>query len=312
MLVIVISVFHAHRKLERSHTKDTSKYSPRLDLCQPNSQLTKSVLELHENAQRESTVADKLSNSVKTYLQTLEGVGLASPPHRVHCKSQTLQPVSPGQINGGKEIFMPSDAKVCSPTDIHKPTLETRAENIPQLEEQKRTMFAPLRETPVVQIPSGVAHSKPPTQCNELITAKNQREYADAHKGLKYMGCAFEKLDISERLHIQDAKNDGRDFLSDHHGVASQINQKNKGLNHQSVQSQQARRMGVQSAYFGRPSVIESTFSSCDIKSLASDWSINSWSTFNTEDEQNFRDGLAALDASIESLQNTLKVDLNK
>ncbi|XP_056122951.1 coiled-coil domain-containing protein 14 [Rhinichthys klamathensis goyatoka] len=300
------------RNLERSQTKD--KYSPQPDLCQPNSQLTKSVLELHENAQRESTVSDQLSNSVKTYLQTLEGIGQASPLQRVHCKSQTLQPVSPGQINGGKDHFMPSDAKVCLPTnrDIHKPTLETIAENIPQSEEQKRTMFAPLKESLVVQLPSGVAHSKPLTQCNELITAKNQREEVDAHVGLKYMGRAFEKLDISDGVHIQDAKNDGRDFLSDHQDVALQLIQKIKGLNNPSVQSLRARRMGVQAAHFGRPSVIENTFSSCDIKSLASDWSINSWSTFNTQDEQNFRDGLAALDASIESLQNTLRVDRNK
>lgn len=269
---------------------------------------------MHENAQRESTVSDQLSNSVKTYLQTLEGIGQASPLHRVHCKSQTSQPVSPGQRNGGKDNFMPSDAKVCLPTDrdIHKPTLENIAENIPQSEEQKRTMFAPLKETPVVQLPSEGAHSKPLTQCNELITAKNQREEVDAHEGLKYMGRAFEKLDISDGVHIQDAKNDGRDFLSDRQGVALQLIQKIKGLNNESVQSLRARRMGVQSAYFGRPSVIENTFSSCDIKSLASDWSINSWSTFNTQDEQNFRDGLAALDASIESLQKTLRVDRNK
>ncbi|XP_077055673.1 coiled-coil domain-containing protein 14 isoform X2 [Siphateles boraxobius] len=302
------------RNLERSQTKDTKKYSPQPDLCQPNSQLTKSVLELHENAQRESTVSDQLSNSVKTYLQTLEGIRQASPLHRVHCKSQTLQPVSPGQINVGKDNFMQSDAKVCLPTnrDIHKPTLETIAENIPQSEEQKRTMFAPLKETLVVQLPSGVAHSKPLTQCNEVITAKNQREEVDAHVGLKYMGRAFEKLDISDGVHIQDAKNDGGNFLSDHQGVALQLIQKMKGLNNQPVQSLRAQRMGVQSAYVGRPSVIENTFSSCDIKSLASDWSINSWSTFNTQDEKNFRDGLAALDASIESLQKTLRVDRNK
>ncbi|CAM4621770.1 unnamed protein product [Leuciscus chuanchicus] len=66
------------KAMEKSgeQTKDTSKYSPQQDLCQSNSQLTKSVLELHENAQRESTVSDQLSNSVKTYLQTLEGIGL--------------------------------------------------------------------------------------------------------------------------------------------------------------------------------------------------------------------------------------------
>ncbi len=192
---------------------------------------------------------------------------------------------------------------------IHKPTLETIAENVAQLEEQKRTTFAPLSETPVVQLASGVAHSNPLTQCNELITSKNQREDVGAHVGVKYMGRAFEKLDFSDGLHVQDVKNDGRDYVSDH------FNLKNKGLNTQLVQSQHARqclRMSVQSASTGHPSVTENTFSSCDINSLASDWSINSWSTFNTQDEQNFRDGLAALDASIESLQKTLRVDLKK
>uniref|UniRef100_A0A8C2H116 Coiled-coil domain containing 14 n=1 Tax=Cyprinus carpio TaxID=7962 RepID=A0A8C2H116_CYPCA len=295
------------RNLQISQTKDTRKYSHQLDLCQPNSQLTKSVLELHENAQRETAVSDKLSNSVKTYLQTLEGIEQTSPLHRIYCRSQTLQPTSPGRTDDGKENFMP----VCSPY-IRKPTHETIAENVSQLEEQKRTTFAQrfrLRETPVVQLASGIAHSNPLTQCNELMTSKNQREDVDAHVGLKYMGHAFEKLDV------QDVKNDGRDYDSDHHGMALHLNQKNKGLNNQLVESQHARqclRMGVQTASTGHPSVTENTFSSCDIKSLASDWSINSWSTFNTQDEQNFRDGLTALDASIESLQKTLRVDLKK
>ncbi|XP_059416812.1 coiled-coil domain-containing protein 14-like isoform X2 [Carassius carassius] len=302
------------RNLQRSLIKYTSKYSHQLDLRQPNSQLTKSVLELHENAQRETVVSDKLSNSVKTYLQTLEGIEQASPSHRIDCRSQALHSASPAQIDGGKVNFMPSDTKVCSPY-MCKPTLETIAENVAQLEEQKRTTFAPLRETTVVQLASGVDHSNPLTRCGELITAKNQREDVDAHVGLKYIDRAFEKLDISDGLHIQDAKNGGRDYIVDHHCMALQLNSKNKSQNNQLLQSQYARqclRMGVKSAYTGQPSVLENTFSSCDIKSLASDWSMNSWSTFNTQDEQNFREGLAALDASIESLQKTLKVDLKK
>ncbi|KAK2888898.1 hypothetical protein QQF64_029099 [Cirrhinus molitorella] len=285
------------RNLQISQTKDTSKYSRQLDICQSNSQLTKSVLELHENAQRETTMSDKLSNSVQTYLQNLEGIEKASSPHRIDHRTQTLHP---DQCDGGKDNFMPSDTKVSSPY-ICKPTLETIAENVPH-------SFAPLKETPVVLLGSGVVHSNPLT----LITAKNQREDVDACVGLKYMGRAFEKLDISDGLHGQDVKND---YISDYHGMASHLNQKNKSPNNELRQSQHARRclrMGVQSAYTGRPSVMENTFSSCDIKSLASDWSINSWSTFNTQDEQNFRDGLAALDASIESLQKTLRVDLKK
>uniref|UniRef100_A0AAR2JLQ9 Coiled-coil domain containing 14 n=1 Tax=Pygocentrus nattereri TaxID=42514 RepID=A0AAR2JLQ9_PYGNA len=107
--------------------------------------------------------------------------------------------------------------------------------------------------------------------------------------------------------------NRGKDFLSHADGVGSQLKRSSEGTVNFAEQSQNARRclkMGEASTCTGRPSVFESTVSSCDIKSLASDWSLNSWSTFNTRDEQDFRNGLAALDASIESLQRTLKADL--
>lgn len=50
----------------------------------------------------------------------------------------------------------------------------------------------------------------------------------------------------------------------------------------------------------------------CDEESVSCDWSIGSGSTFDTRDEVAFRDGLAALDASIESLQRTIKMDLGR
>lgn len=49
-----------------------------------------------------------------------------------------------------------------------------------------------------------------------------------------------------------------------------------------------------------------------DVESVVSDWSVQSESSFNTRDEAVFRDGLAALDASIASLQKTLRMDLIK
>lgn len=49
-----------------------------------------------------------------------------------------------------------------------------------------------------------------------------------------------------------------------------------------------------------------------DVESAVSDWSVQSESSFNTRDEAAFRDGLAALDASIASLQKTLRMDLVK
>lgn len=50
----------------------------------------------------------------------------------------------------------------------------------------------------------------------------------------------------------------------------------------------------------------------CDVESVWSNWSMKSDSTFNTRDEATFRDGLAALDASIASLQRTIQLDLQK
>ncbi|KAI7807970.1 coiled-coil domain-containing protein 14 isoform X2 [Triplophysa rosa] len=260
------------RSLQRNQIKPyVTQSSQQLDPPQPNSHLTKSVLALHENAQRETTASDKLSNTVKTYLQTLEGTGQASPPRRA-CAI-------------GKERITPSDSKLSSlmVKDIHKPTLEAIAENVSPAAEQKSTSFAPLKETSVGQHVTGVAPSKPLTQCDELTVTK--RKDVDENVGLKYMARAFEKLGVSD-------------------GFRNQIFD-------QFQRVRQCQEMDAE-GNTGRPSVMESTFSSCDNKSLASDWSVNTWPTFNTQDEQNFRDGLAALDASIESLQRTLRADLNK
>ncbi|XP_041637929.1 coiled-coil domain-containing protein 18 [Cheilinus undulatus] len=61
-----------------------------------------------------------------------------------------------------------------------------------------------------------------------------------------------------------------------------------------------------------RRQLFSSAPSLCDRVSLSSDWSTRSGSTFNTKDEAAFRDGLAALDASIASLQKTIQLDLRR
>lgn len=53
--------------------------------------------------------------------------------------------------------------------------------------------------------------------------------------------------------------------------------------------------------------VADSSFLHSD---LMSDWSISSFSTFTSRDEQDFRNGLAALDANIARLQESLKTGL--
>ncbi|XP_039613349.1 coiled-coil domain-containing protein 14 [Polypterus senegalus] len=64
--------------------------------------------------------------------------------------------------------------------------------------------------------------------------------------------------------------------------------------------------------YRSTPSIINSACSVVEFDCAKSDWSMGSATTFNTRDEQDFRNGLAALDASIANLQRTIKSDLKR
>ncbi|XP_029597096.1 coiled-coil domain-containing protein 14 [Salmo trutta] len=87
------------------------------------------------------------------------------------------------------------------------------------------------------------------------------------------------------------------------------------GAGHSDLSQSHRRRldMDMASPGKGRNTSLDSTgLSLCEVRSLASDWSAGSSSTFDTRDEQEFRNGLAALDASIASLQRTIKQDLKR
>lgn len=99
--------------------------------------------------------------------------------------------------------------------------------------------------------------------------------------------------------------------------IFSNLHQSNglcsNGAGHADLSQSHRRRldMDMASPGKGRNTSLDSTgLSLCEVRSLASDWSAGSSSTFDTRDEQEFRNGLAALDASIASLQRTIKQDL--
>ncbi|XP_071369295.1 uncharacterized protein DKFZp434B061 [Centroberyx affinis] len=77
----------------------------------------------------------------------------------------------------------------------------------------------------------------------------------------------------------------------------------------QSLSSGLARSSGEQPEK-GRD--LDRSLSRCEAASVSSEWSVGSGSTFDTRDEVAFRDGLAALDASIASLQRTIMMDLRR
>ncbi|XP_070586476.1 coiled-coil domain-containing protein 14 isoform X1 [Erythrolamprus reginae] len=59
-------------------------------------------------------------------------------------------------------------------------------------------------------------------------------------------------------------------------------------------------------------SAVDSSFSTLDWMSGKSEWTISSFSTFTSRDEEDFKNGLAALDANIANLQKTLQNSLKK
>ncbi|XP_060774773.1 coiled-coil domain-containing protein 14 isoform X2 [Neoarius graeffei] len=248
----------------------------------PASQLTKRVLDQYENQQQESSMSNRVTDSINAYLQTLEDSGHSLLPRPVH-----TQPL--GQWKCRQESSPKS-------SDVHTSLKNTTVGSASQEVEQCETAFVPLRETARVQ-PAPVPQKHSPVQGN-------------GHVGLKYLGLAFNKLGISNGLPALDDAH-CTDYVICPDGVRSQLKQPSEGASKPADQSQsQHARRRLQMG--GEASVYENSFSSCDVKSLVSDWSVNSWSTFNTRDEQEFRNGLAALDASIASLQRTLRADFKR
>ncbi|XP_036425334.1 coiled-coil domain-containing protein 14 [Colossoma macropomum] len=305
------------RNLQKRPTREIACQLTQTEVPNPPSQLTKSVLDLYENQQKETAVTDPVSDSIKTYLQTLGDTGHSASPQKSHPQPHSFSPSSHCQWRGREESCRACETKAISPKRlaVPRPAQDTSAGGGTQeaVRSESGTAFVPLKETLKVHPAATLTQNCSRMQTNE----RNRVDEVNEHPGLKYLGLAFEKLGIVNGPPAQDLKtlddNRGKDFLSHADGVGSQLKRSGEGTVNFAEQSQNARRclkMGEASMCMGRPSVFENTVSSCDIKSLASDWSLNSWSTFNTRDEQDFRNGLAALDASIESLQKTLKADL--
>ncbi|XP_028810841.1 coiled-coil domain-containing protein 14 isoform X2 [Denticeps clupeoides] len=240
------------------------------NLSKPDSQHSKETFGLYEDEQRD--LSGCVSDSVRTSLQILES---NYSPHKT--SSPQYDPWNDEGTTGPTE-------KVWSP--VRHAVDGSIISNM----EQRRN-FIPLRETIVGQMPCTQKLSPARGQSFEV-----SRESAVGQEGFTALSHALDEMYVSSRVPSQGTPHVRLDC-----DPAT------------AIISQNARHHwdhGKSSSLVGWPSVTDTIFSSCDSQSLASDGSSNSWSTFNTCDEMNFRSGLAALDASIASLQRTLQADL--
>ncbi|XP_062384439.1 coiled-coil domain-containing protein 14 isoform X2 [Sardina pilchardus] len=269
--------------IERLEVMDAPKLNPHL---------RKHVLEMHQQDQKSSCGSDDISDSVKNYLQSMEEKNLTSSPPRSHLSPQRTPSRSSSQWRGAG-LGLPQE-QLGSP----------RLHGVGVLGKGSYSVasdggfgggidFAPLKE-------AGAALAEPPIRMERSL---------DGSGALKSLSQIMDRMALTAKgLQCEDGnKPSSANATTSHFKVNPGV------LPIPPLTSKRHLDLGeTPAAYTGRPSEISLSSTSTFCESQATDWSMNSWSTFNTRDEEVFRTGMAALDASIARLQRTLQVDIRR
>lgn len=256
-------------------------------------QLRKHLLEIHQQEQKSTCGSD---NSVKNYLQSMEEKNLTSSPTRsAHVSPPKAPSRSCAQQQRDLGLSLPQE-KLRSPRHQGTGMLDRETVNVGS---ERRLAcgidFAPLKET-------GLALAEAPVRMSECLEGSG---------ALKSLSQIMDRMAVTTRG-LQTIEDNAKPFSSN--GTTSHI-KTNPGVpSFPPPPSKRHLDLGeTPAAYTGRPSVMESSISSStSYESQATDWSMNSWSTFTTQDEEVFRTGMAALDASIARIQRTLAIDVKR
>uniref|UniRef100_A0A8C9SBZ5 Coiled-coil domain-containing protein 14-like n=1 Tax=Scleropages formosus TaxID=113540 RepID=A0A8C9SBZ5_SCLFO len=254
----------------------------------PASHLSKTVLDLFEKQQKEACQNDPVPGSINMYLKTLEVNEQVTSPEAAFPPEK-----APAQIEWSRRVRQPEENSHSPPHHGVCSAAERRFNlSLGREPEQGRTSYVPLRETVNVQ-PSG----SPVKSLGGKNGMKNIHEP-------RFLSKTLEKLHLSK----DSFGGNSSDFTIRHSNAIDLSDSKNATpLNEIQHLGAFESRVKANGTNLSGP---DSTFLSCE--TLGSNWSTSSWSTFNTQDELNFRHGLAALDASIASLQKTIQSDLKR
>lgn len=259
-----------------------------MDTPKSNPQLRKHVLELHQQEQKSTCGSDDISDSVKNYLQSMVEKNLTTSPSRSAHLSPPSTPSRSCAQRRDVGLGFPQE-KLHSPRHQGTGMLGRETNSVGS----ERSLgcgidFAPLKET-------GVALAEPPMRVSQSL------EGSGALKSLSHI---MDRMAVAARgLQIED--NNG---TTSHNKADPAVMPIPPPTSKQRLELSETPAL-----YTGRPSMMDSSISSStSYESQATDWSVNSWSTFNTRDEEVFRTGMAALDASIARLQRTLAIDVKR
>ncbi|XP_066544131.1 coiled-coil domain-containing protein 14 isoform X2 [Amia ocellicauda] len=280
----------------------------------PNSHLTKNILDLYEYQQKGDLGSDPVSDSINMYLKTLEanqhrsnlGVG------PVYCYSNETAAQSSWR-SGDSSGFPKENGSSVKLTMLPK----TGSSGLGREPELEKAIYIPFTDTMKKQEQLCDAHKVSPLQARSNKSPddyKSENDDETLHCDPKSSANAFKELQISNvpfPCRVDSLNSPGK------FGADSQISSLHKNRNTNHIQLHHFQDLVPHKESKGKMSIsgascFNSTFSSVDIRSLTSDCSMSSVSTLKTCDEQDFRNGLAALDASIASLQKTIQSDLKR
>ncbi|XP_041529175.1 coiled-coil domain-containing protein 14 [Microtus oregoni] len=307
------------RTLQNSMAKLLSDLSVDTARCKMGSNLTKSLLNIYDQQLQQDPAPSH--TSIMSYLNKLEtnhsfahSVLLnneeATEPHRLHENVLPAQgpPHSDTRAVGGGPAPVVASAAVVEDSDtecetialtedefnvdgtLYIPFARSTSEKQPPL--SKRLSPQPVRSVATTQLASGItpASKREPRLCAPVAcSSRNEAE------------------DAPGRL---SSPSDTEDM---------QLLRKIKEAIGKIPAAAQAEHPEEQATHHGSPAcrspvvpvkgnvITDISFLNSD---LTSDWSISSFSTFTSHDEQDFRNGLAALDANIARLQKSLRTGL--
>ncbi|XP_051876552.1 coiled-coil domain-containing protein 14 isoform X2 [Pristis pectinata] len=318
----VIRLRELTRTLQGSMEKLLSDLS--MDFVKPKSRLTRNLLQEYEKHLQDdpglSSVAAYLKNLNTNSVHDTHALSLL---YKVPESEQCNTPVQPNLTAVATRISQNNGlSEKSSPSSFSRYSAQTECHNIKHEDSNlDETTYIPLVGNASKQGNEPVRRECIPVQSS---TTLNMLHYdsGDSCNGLVVMPChdELEKPEvIAEEIPITDKlkeKTVPRECSSEM-GVSKNNHVPMRPLDNIVGLSKSNFDACTTSALRSGPqlqtdtvSAVDSSFSSIDYRYQKSNCSMSSFSSFNSWDEQNFRNSLAALDANIARLQKSLQVDI--
>ncbi|KAM6161951.1 coiled-coil domain-containing protein 14 [Erethizon dorsatum] len=303
------------RTLQNSMAKLLSDLSVDTARCKPGNNLTKSLLHIYDKQLQQDPAPPH--TSVMSYLHKLEAnhsFTHSEPPSAVN-NEETIKPVRPyenvlpsrGSPYGDTRVVEAVSTPGILPA-ISKQGSDVECESTTLIEDEcdlDSTIYIPFaRSTSKKNLPLSKRISPQPqvsVATTQLVSNSVLTPEAESKLCAPVLCLNNEAEDIPEKL-CRTADAEDKQLLKKIKEAIGKIPAATKELEEQDRRGPSAGHNT--SVQVNGNAVCDGSFLNSD---LMSDWSISSFSTFTSRDEQDFRNGLAALDANIARLQKSLR-----